>query len=132
MSYKGSSWKKHKYTKKENGKYYYRKFINEHKKELAKEIEEASEELGKNVREVKKDLNKTIRDVKATNIEIDTKPVEKRLKKEKDKAFTPERFEKGKEVFDNAYKKAKNVHKKLTKDIENGAKKFDSLIRKYF
>lgn len=129
MSYKGSSWKKHKYVKKFNNRYYYSldAYIRRHKEELAGKLEEDIPKLDRTIKKQKKSLNTYIQKTPEKDLNIKIPKIDFNKIK-----MTPEMKAVGKEKFNEMLSTAKGINNEISGALVDGVKSFNKLLAKIF
>lgn len=129
MSYKGSSWKKHKYVRKFNNRYYYSldAYIRSHKNELKNELSEKVPQLDRSIEKRKKFLDQGIRNTPKKDLNIRIPKLNLNEIK-----MTPEIRASGKETFNRVVKTAKNINDTIAGKIIQGVKYFNKILAKIF
>lgn len=136
MSYKGTSWKKHKYVKKFNNRYYYSldEYMKRHKAKLDNDIEKEKTKLEKRIKKSEENIDTYVENAANNTLKIKIPPINvKKMKLE------PEIMTHGKEYFNKSYKYFKSAQSgfdyavNMTSDNTiKGIKCFNRLIAKIF
>lgn len=152
MSYKGTSWKKHKYIKKVGKRYFYdiERAIEENEDELLKNVKKKKKEFDNIINERSIEIDKSIEGSLETISEIrekaknvpevlkteEAKNIPEVPKIEKDRIpnikISPDVIEQGKEIFDKAYKGFRNLNETISDNLINGIHQFNKFLGKYF
>lgn len=142
MSYKGTSWKKHKYVKKVKGRYYYDidEVIDEKSDSFDRGVEDKVAKLD---RKIERDLIKFENKIGTSGnmpdlimIKVDKPTVNKKPIKDvneiSDTKMTSDIVEKGINFFSNIYDGFKYANSKISDSILDGISYFDKFLEKYW
>lgn len=143
MSYKGTSWKKHKYVKKVGKRYFYaiEQAIEENENEFLNNVKKKKREFDNIVEERSLEFDKSIEGSMRTISEIreKAKNIPEVLKTEhaqnespSEVKLNPETIQRGKDFFENAYKGLRDLSDTIADNISSGIKSFNKFLSKYF
>ncbi len=147
MSYKGTTWKKHKYIKKIGKRYFYdiERAIEENEDEILNNVDKRKKEFDNLIQErsIKTDKSiegslRTISEIREKKknvpevIETEKNDVTKNENKSPNFKMDPDTIKRGMEVFDKVYKGFKNVNDTIAESITEGIHQFNKFLSKYF